>query len=178
MRILIASATALSLAACGAPAGDADNEADAYAENSALTDSTSDNALAGIEPEPGNRWFYESATETAIYGPDNENGIVTVSCNSNLADERALVVQRMASATPGERHTVAMRAGEAETTFEMEGKASAIGPDAIWTGGIAPGSAAATLLADADGPIVFGFPGNAVAVPVSDELGNVVAACT
>ncbi|GMM92749.1 hypothetical protein [Qipengyuania sp. MTN3-11] len=179
-RLLAASLIPLAIAACNPgvdPDEEVSEEAAEIAEEAPVFGERSDADVAGVTPTEGMRWFYKPATQTALYGPADSEAVISLSCNESMTGETLLDFQWIAPATAGASETVAVSAGDAGGSFPVRGIASALGPDAIWQGGIQRGDAVVEVLADAEQPITFTLGDRSITTPVGEPLARAIAAC-
>ena len=170
MRLPLVLLAPFALAACS------DNAEEPVDAAASLEETTM--AQAGADAQ-GNRWFYKPATQTALFGPANSEGIVSLSCNLSLDEDDAVVAfQWLSAAQEGARETVTVASGDRKTEFAVTGTASALGPDAIWNGEIAAGDPALAFLAASSEPLTFTLGSESVTTPADEAIDRVVAACS
>lgn len=174
------AAITLTLAACGAPEdreGGISDDAAEIAEDSSTPGGRSNADVAGAPVTEGMRWFYKPATQTALFGSADSEGVISLSCNESMTGKTVYDFQWIAPANVGESRTVNVRSGDASGTIEVRGIASALGPDAIWQGGVQRGDGVVALLAGAEAPITFTLGDRSVTTPASEPLDQAIAAC-
>tara|TARA_R110002072_G_scaffold15856_43_gene62995 strand:+ start:9158 stop:9670 length:513 start_codon:yes stop_codon:yes gene_type:complete len=170
LRLPLVLLAPLALAACS---DNADEPVDAAVS---LEETTT--AQAGADAQ-GNRWFYKPATQTALFGPANSEGIVSLSCNLSLDEDDAVVAfQWLSAAQQGARETVTVTSGDRVAEFSVTGTASALGPDAIWNGEIAAEDPALAFLAASSEPLTFTLGSESVTTPADEAIDRVVTACS
>lgn len=177
MRIALIFLAPLALAACADDAGKPSEAAESIAQTSPAPGGRSDNEVAGVPDAEGNRWFYKTATQTAIYGSSVSDGLISMSCNVSLDDDSAVVFQWLSAAQEGVEETVTVTSGDRTVNFSVTGTASALGPDAIWNGAIAPGDPALAFLAATSEPLTFSLGGENVTTVADKAIAQVVSAC-
>lgn len=177
MRLALVFLVPLALAACADDAAEPSDAAESIAQTTPAPGGRSDNEVAGVPDVEGNRWFYKVATQTAIYGSSISNGVISMSCNVSLDDDSAVVFQWLSAAPEGVEETVTVTSGERTVDFTVTGTASALGPDAIWNGAIAPGDPALAFLAATSAPLTFSLRGKSVTTPADEAIDQVVTAC-
>lgn len=178
MRIPLVLLAPFALAACADDAGEASDAAESIAQSTPAPGARSDNEVAGVPDAKGNRWFYKAATQTALFGPANSEGIVSMSCNLSLDDDAAVVFQWLSEAQQGVEQTVTVTSGDRTADFTVTGTASALGPDAIWTGAIAPGDPVLAFLTATSEPLTFSLGSQSVTTPPDEAIDRVVTACS
>lgn len=170
----------LALTACGAPEdreGGVSDDAAEIVEDSDTPGPRSDADVAGAPVTEGMRWFYKPATQTALWGRADSEGVLSLSCNESMTGKTVFDFQWLSGATAGAKETVSVRSGDASGTIPVTGVASALGPDAIWQGGVQRGDGVVALLSAAEQPITFTLGGESVTTTASDELERAIAAC-
>lgn len=177
MRIPLVVLAPLALAACADDTAPSD-DAESIARTTPAPGARSDNEVAGAPDAEGNRWFYKAATQTALFGPAESEGIISMSCNLSLDDDAAVVFQWLSAAREGVEETVTVAAGDRTAAFTVTGTASALGPDAIWNGAISPGDPALAFIAATDEPLTFSLDGASVTTPADEAIDRVVTACS
>lgn len=175
MRLLLVFLAPLALAACSDEPSDA---AESIAQTTPAPGARSDGEIADVPNAEGNSWFYKAATQTAIFGSSISDGLISMSCNLSLDDDAAVVFQWHSAAQIGAERTVTVTSGDRTANFTVIGTASALGPDAIWNGGIFPGDPALAFLAAASEPLTFRLGSGSVTTPADEAIGQVVAACS
>lgn len=166
MRLTLALLAPLALAAC------ADETADEAVPMAEATTSP------GAPDTAGNSWFYRNSTQTALFGPTDSEAIISLSCNLSLGDDAAVAFQWHAAAREGVEETLTVSSGERSVAFPVTGIASAMGPDAIWNGEIAPDSPELAFLARTTEPLTFSLAGQSLTAPAGEAIGQVVTACS
>ena len=178
---LAALTLAVALAACGAPEdreGGVSGDAAEITEDGPEIGARTDADVAGAPIEQGMRWYYKPATQTVLWGSSDSEGRISLSCNESMTGKTVFDFQWIAEATPGARETVAVTSAEASEAIEVRGVASALGPDAIWQGGIQRGAEVIAMLAEARQPVTFTLGDSSVTTQPSDDFRRVFAACT
>lgn len=172
---------ALGLVACGPGIDGTEDEVSSdaaeIAEDSPTPGGRSDADVAGAPVTEGMRWFYKPATQTALWGPLDSEGVISLSCNESMTGQTLLDFQWISEATVGAKRSVAVRSGDASASIAVSGVASALGPDAIWQGGIQRGDPVVGLLGDAESPITFTLGDGSVTTTASPEVERAIAAC-
>lgn len=169
MRPTLALLAPLALAACADdPARDANSDAAPMAQAT---------TSPGTADAQGNSWFYRSATQTALFGPTDAEAVISLSCNLSLGDDAKVAFQWHTAARDGVEETLTVTAGERSLAFPVTGTASALGPDAIWNGEIAPDNPDLAFLARSSEPLTFSLAGQSLTAPAGEAIGQVVAAC-
>ncbi len=178
MRILTALSATVLLAACGAPNdGEVSEAGEEIGENAPVFGARSDQPVAGVDPDETRQWFYRAATRTAVFGDSEDDGIITLSCNSAMDGDAAVIFQWTEGASDNAKQTVTATVGDREITFPVTGEASAIGPDAIWSGSLAVEAPELGFLADSETAIRFDLGELSVVTPPGDAIETVVEAC-
>lgn len=178
MRIPLVFLAPLALAACADDTGEPGDAAESIARTSPAPGARSDNEVAGVPDAKGNRWFYKTATQTALFGPSISSGLISLSCNLSLDDDAAVVFQWLSAAQEGVVETVTVTSGDRTVEFSVTGTASALGPDAIWNGAVAPGDPKLAFLAATSEPLTFSLGGKSVTTPADEAIDRVVTACS
>ncbi|OBX20791.1 hypothetical protein A9995_03665 [Erythrobacter sp. QSSC1-22B] len=168
----------LALAACADDSAAPSDDAQAIAQTTPAPGARSDNEVAGVPDAGGNRWFYRPDTQTALFGSSISDGIISMSCNLSLDEDAAVVFQWLAAAQEGVEQTVTVASGDGTANFTVTGTASALGPDAIWNGAIAPGDPALAFLAATTEPLTFTLGSESVTAPADEAIDRVVTACS
>lgn len=169
MRNSLVFLAPLALAACADDPGESGDAAASVAQSSPASQ---------VSDLQGNRWFYKPATQTALFGPANSEGIVSLSCNLSLDEDDAMVAfQWLSAAQEGAEETVTVASGDRSVEFAVTGTASALGPDAIWNGEIAADDPALAFLAAASEPLTFTLGNESLTTPADEAIDRVVTAC-
>lgn len=180
MRNLLCAAGVIALAACGSPeekAGEASEAGAVIAANQPVIATRS--GEADWTDEGAFEWRYLPSTRTALLGTgENEDAVLTLSCNTGMTGEDTLALQWMGSAEADATASVLLTAGEETAQVEVTGVASAAGPGAFWEAEIAPGSAVYALLAGGTPPLVLELGDTRITTPRSQPVETVLAACS
>ncbi|MBX7495310.1 hypothetical protein K3172_05515 [Qipengyuania sp. 6B39] len=178
MRALLVSAAVLALAACNGAApddGEVSEEAAAIAENGPVIGTRSGEAVD--YDEEGRRWFYKPSTRTALFGTEESEGVVSLSCNGSMTGEETLVFQWIEAAPVDATGALSISSGGNTASVELKGVASALGPDAFWEGEISQRSEAYALLAGTAQPITLSLGEKSLTVPKAQPLATVLETC-
>ena len=178
MRALFITTAVLALAACadnGEGEGDVSEEAAAIAENRPIEGPRSGENIE--YDDQGRRWFYKPSTRTALFGTDDSEGVVSLSCNSAVTGEETLVFQWIEEARVDDKDTLSITSGDETASVEVKGIASVMGPASIWEGNVPQGSKAYDLLATGAGPFKLSLAGRSLTVPADQPLATAMQAC-
>lgn len=125
MRSRLVSAAVLVLAACNGAAPDhseVSEEAAAIAENGPVIGTRSGEAVD--YDEEGRRWFYKPSTRTALFGTEESEGVVSLSCNGSMTGEETLVFQWIETAPVDAKEALSISSGGKTASVELKGVAS------------------------------------------------------
>ncbi len=184
MRTAIFTAALLTLAACS-PGDGADDAAVAPAEATTTAgtapafDPTVDSESEASED--GRRWFYKTASQSALYGPPNSEGMLSLRCDApDDGDKRVLFSWFVRGAQVGEDRVLELRSGGDTIRADVTGVAAELGPSAMWQARLAPVGEEAAFLLAADDPISIRLDDGAeyaIRVPASEQLRQVIRDC-
>lgn len=186
MRIVILAASLLALAACSS--GDEADDQKAIADTEVAE--TANGGAPAFDPavdseseagEDGRRWFYKSASQSALYGPPNSEGMLTLRCDvPDEGEKRVLFSWFARGAVAGETRVLEIRSGGDVVRADATGVETELGPGAMWQAPLEPGGEGAGFLLATPDPISIRL-GNGedytIRVPTSEQLRQVIRDC-
>ena len=181
MRSALLAATMLALAACSSGEDTADKTiVPDEAETSAPAfDPTVDSESE--EGEDGRRWYYKSESQSALYGPPDSEGMLTLRCDSpDEGDKRVLFNWFAPGATAGEARILEVRSGGELFRADVEGVETELGTGAMWRATLDPAGDEAGLLLDTPDPISIRLDDGAdyeIRVPTAEQMRQVIRDC-
>lgn len=181
MRSALLAATMLALAACSSGEDTADETiVPDEAETSAPAfDPTVDSESE--EGEDGRRWYYKSESQSALYGPPDSEGMLTLRCDSpDEGDKRVLFNWFAPGATAGEARILEVRSGGELFRADVEGVETELGTGAMWRATLDPAGDEAGLLLDTPDPISIRLDDGAdyeIRVPTAEQMRQVIRDC-
>ena len=178
----------LSLAACS---GDAPDET-AEDDTAAVIEDTSpspDNSPTVREPagdmegEPdadGNRWFYKADSRTALFGPPQSEGVLSIGCGPSTGPSSAITVIHYSAAQEGEEEELVFAGENGSASLRVAAEATQLGPDYIWQGDISPPARdLRRVFAESDSPVTVRLEsGDTMDVPASEAVVRAIDACS
>ena len=179
MRSVIPAAALLALAACSSGDERAGGERANLAEAQPAFDPTVDSESE--RGEDGQRWSYRTASQSALYGPPDENGMLTLRCDS--ADESGGTVLFnwiTPGAVAGEERVLELRSGGVTERAAVTGIESDLGGGAMWQARLDPEATPAGLLLETGDPISLRLDDGAeysLRVPPTEQLRQVIRDC-
>lgn len=181
MRSALLAATMLALTACSSGEDTADDTiVPDEAETSAPAfDPTVDSESE--EGEDGRRWYYKSESQSALYGPPDSEGMLTLRCDSpDEGDKRVLFNWFAPGATAGEARILEVRSGGELFRADVEGVETELGTGAMWRATLDPAGDEAGLLLDTPDPISIRLDDGAdyeIRVPTAEQMRQVIRDC-
>lgn len=131
--------------------------------------------------EDGRRWFYKSASRSALYGPPNSEGMLSLRCDAPGEGAKHVLFSWFArGAEVGEERVLELRSGGDTIRAEVVGVETELGPSAMWQARLAPGGEEAAFLLAAEDPISMRLDDGeeyAIRVPTSEQLRQVIRDC-
>ena len=186
MRSAILATAMLALTACSGNEPADDGERANLVESQPAFDPGVDSESA--PGEDGRRWSYKTASQSALYGPPDENGMLTLRCDSGDGDgenaqqsgKKVLFNWITPGAIAGEERVLELRSGGATERAEVTGIESDLGGGAMWQARLDPEATQAGLLLETEYPISLRLDDGAeysLRVPATEQLRQVIRDC-
>ncbi|PIW55010.1 MAG: hypothetical protein COW16_08325 [Sphingomonadales bacterium CG12_big_fil_rev_8_21_14_0_65_65_10] len=133
------------------------------------------------EGEDGRRWYYKSESQSALYGPPDSEGMLTLRCDSpDEGDKRVLFNWFAPGATAGEARILEVRSGGELFRADVEGVETELGTGAMWRATLDPAGDEAGLLLDTPDPLSIRLDDGAdyeIRVPTAEQMRQVIRDC-
>lgn len=146
MRNSLVPLALLVLAACSgdSPADDADQGPStdtAPASEDIAQPQPSPDPADDMEGEPdadGNRWFYKADSRTALFGPPQSEGALSIGCGPSGTNNGAITVIRYTAAQAEGEQVLDFTSESASASVQVSAEAMELGPDYVWQGTVSP----------------------------------------
>lgn len=182
MRKALITATLFALAACSS--GDEAADETVATDHKVATDEPAFDPTVDSESEEGEdgrRWYYKSESQSALYGPPDSEGMLTLRCDSpDEGDKRVLFNWFAPGATAGEARILEVRSGGDIFRADVEGVETELGTGAMWRATLDPAGDEAGLLLDTPDPISIRLDDGAdyeIRVPTAEQMRQVIRDC-